>query len=310
MSKSLAAYLAMVAAFAISRPALAQDSAAPKNLRQEVGSLSRAEIVPVEYRFSRAASDPMPNRRLVDDIGLDQHLNEQVPLDLEFTDEHGQRVRLGEYFHDKPVILTCVYFRCPMLCTQVLNGVLKSTNAMSLQMGKDYTVVSISIDPRETTEMAAAKKETYVQSYRRAGAEEGWHFLTGDQQSIAALTKAVGFRYKYDEPSDQFMHASGIMVLTPEGKLSRYYYGIDYPPRDLRLGLVESSERRIGGPVDQVLLLCFHYDPQTGRYGLVISRVIRIAGIGTLAAMGIFLSRMYFLERRRSAAVAAAKGTV
>jgi protein SCO1/2 len=309
MSKCFA-FLAIVTALAMSCPAFAEDSAARQNPRQGVGSLSRAEIVPVEYRFSRQTPDPLPNRNLVDDIGLDQHLNAQVPLDLEFTDEHGQRVRLGDYFHDKPVILTCVYFRCPMLCTQVLNGVLKSTNAMSLQMGKDYTVVSISIDPRETTEMAAAKKETYVQSYRRPGAEEGWHFLTGNEKSVAALTKAVGFRYQYDERSDQFMHASGIMVLTPEGKLSRYYYGIDYPPRDLRLGLVESSERRIGSPVDQVLLLCFHYDPQTGRYGLVISRVIRIAGIGTLAAMGIFLSRMYILERRRSAAVAAAKGTV
>ncbi len=300
------AFLALVAALAMVHSAFARDSAANNSASQ------RVEITPVEYRFSRQTSDPLPNRRLVDDIGLDQHLNEQVPLDLAFTDERGECVRLGDYFHDKPVILTCVYFRCPMLCTQVLNGVLKSTNAMSLQMDKDYTVVSISIDPRETTEMAAAKKETYVQSYRRPGAKEGWHFLTGDQKAIAALTKAVGFRYKYDEPSDQFMHASGIMVLTPEGKLSRYYYGIDYPPRDLRLGLVESSERRIGSPVDQVLLLCFHYDPLTGRYGLVISRVIQIAGIGTLAAMGIFLTRMYFLERRRSAALAAsaAKGSV
>jgi protein SCO1/2 len=246
------------------------------------------------------------NRRLTEDIGLDQKLNTQVPLDLVFIDEHGHRVRLGDYFHDgQPVILSCVYFRCPMLCTQVLNGVLKSTNAMSLQMDKDYTVVSISIDPRETTEMAAAKKETYAKSYRRPGAEQGWHFLTGDQASIDALTQAVGFRYQYDPRSDQFMHASGIMVLTPDGKLSRYYYGIDYPPRDLRLGLVESSQRRIGTPVDQVLLLCFHYDPLTGRYGLVIERVIRIAGLATLVAMGLFLTRMYVLERRRSAAVAA-----
>jgi protein SCO1/2 len=273
--------------------------------QQGDGSLSRSDGSEVVNQFSRKTPGSIPNRKLVDDIGLDQHLNTQIPLDLSFTDEHGQRVRLRDYCTDKPVILNCVYFRCPMLCTQVLNGVLKSTNAMSLQMGKDYTVVSISIDPRETTEMAAAKKETYVKSYRRPGAEEGWHFLTGDQASIDALTKAVGFRYKYDPTSDQFMHASGILVLTPEGKISRYYYGIDYPPRDLRLGLVESSERRIGSPVDQVLLLCFHYDPQTGRYGLAIARVIRVAGIATLVIMGTFLTRMYFLERRRSAAVAA-----
>lgn len=244
-------------------------------------------------------------RTLVEDIGLDQHLNQQLPLDLEFTDSTGKRVKLQDYFGDKPVILTCVYYRCPMLCTQVLNGVLKSTNAMSLQMGEDYTLLSISIDPRETTEMAAAKKESYVNSYRRPGAEEGWHFLTGDAEAIEAVTKAVGFRYRYDPASDQYLHASGIVVLTPEGKISRYLYGIDYPPRDLRLALVESGQHLIGSPVDQILLLCFHYDPATGRYGFAISAALRIAGMTTLIGIALFLGRMYVIERRRSAEVRA-----
>ncbi len=244
-------------------------------------------------------------RTLVEEIGIDQHLNEQLPLDLEFTDSTGKRVKLQDYFGDKPVILTCVYYRCPMLCTQVLNGVLKSTNAMSLQMDQDYTVLSIGIDPRETTEMAAAKKESYVSSYRRPGAEEGWHFLTGDAEAIEAVTKAVGFRYRYDPASDQYLHASGIVVLTPEGKISRYMYGIDYPPRDLRLALVESGQHLIGSPVDQILLLCFHYDPATGRYGFAISAVLRIAGLTTLIGIALFLSRMYVIERRRSAEVRA-----
>lgn len=240
-------------------------------------------------------------RTLIQDIRLDQRLDAQVDLGLEFTDSNGRRLRLGDLVHDKPVILTCVYYRCPMLCSEVLTGVLKSTNAMSLKLGEDYSIVSVSIDPKETTEMAAAKKETYVRSYRREGGERGWHFLTGSQDAIESLTETVGFRYRYDPASDQYAHASGIMVLTPQGRLSRYFYGIDYPPRDLRLALVESSQNKIGSAVDQVLLLCFHYDPVTGRYGLVISNVLRLASFVTLAVLGTYLGRMFLLERRRSA---------
>jgi protein SCO1/2 len=247
-----------------------------------------------------------PQRTIAQDVGLDQHLDQQLDLSLMFTDEKGERVPLRKYFTDKPVILTCVYYRCPMLCTEVLTGLLKSTNALSLQLGDDYTILSISIDPQETTTLAADKKNTYVRSYRRPGGDEGWHFLTGDQHSITALTRAVGFRYRYDPASDQFAHASGIMVLTPEGKLSRYFYGIDYPPRDLHLALVESSENRIGSLVDQVLLLCFHYDPVTGRYGLVISNVLRLASLATVFVLGTYLMRMYFVERRRTRAAAQA----
>jgi protein SCO1/2 len=243
-----------------------------------------------------------PKRNITDDIGIDQRLGEQVPLDLEFLDEAGKSVKLRDFLSDKPVILTCVYYRCPMLCTQVLNGVLKSAQGLTLELDEDYTVLSVSIDPRETPAMAREKKKTYIRQYRRDGAEEGWRFLTGKAEAIEQLTKAVGFRYRYDAASDQFAHASGIVVLTPDGKISRYFYGIDYHPRDLRLGLVESSKKKIGSPVDQVLLLCFHYDPVTGRYGMAIATVLRLAGIATLVVMAVFLFRMFLLERRRSRA--------
>jgi protein SCO1 len=239
-------------------------------------------------------------RTITADIGIDQRLSAQLPLDLTFTDDHGERKQLREYFQDKPVILACVYFRCPMLCTQVLNGLMKSANAMNLELGKDYHIVAVSIDPNDTTEMAAEKKKNYVRNYRREGGEAGWHFLTGDAATIGRLTRAVGFRYRYDAASDQYAHASGITILTPAGVISRYLYGIDYPPRDLRLALVESSSGKIGTAVDQVLLLCFHYDPVTGRYGLIISRVLQLSGILTLLFLGVYLLRMYLLERRRT----------
>jgi protein SCO1/2 len=236
---------------------------------------------------------------LANEIGIDQHLDRQLPLDLSFRDEQGNQVRLGDYFGDKPVVLTLVYFRCPMLCTQVLNGLLRTSQAVKFQMGRDYHVVTVSIDPNDTPEMAAEKKASYVRAYRREGAEQGWHFLTGKPEAIHKLADAVGFRYRYDERTDQFAHASGIMLATPEGRLSRYLYGIEYPPNDLRLGLVESSEHRIGSPVDQVLLLCYHYDPLTGKYGLVISRSLKFAGSVTMLALGGFLVVMFRQERRR-----------
>jgi protein SCO1/2 len=174
-----------------------------------------------------------------------------------------------------------------MLCTQVLNGLLEASQGMSLQMGKDYTVLSISIDPRETASMAAAKKQTYVRGYRRDGAEEGWHFLTGDEESIAALTKAVGFRYRYDADSDQYAHASGIMLATPDGRLARYFYGIDYSPRDVKLGIVESADNKVGSVADELMLYCFHYDPSTGKYGFQILSALRLAAIATVLGMGL-----------------------
>lgn len=238
------------------------------------------------------------------EVGLDQHLDAKLPLDLVFRDEAGQSVRLGDYFGDRPVIVNFVYFRCPMLCTQVLNGLLKSSNAMPLELEKDYEIVSISIDPRETPQLAADKKERYLSKYRRPGGPAGWHFLTGGPEAIQQITQAAGFRYQYDEASDQYAHASGILVATPEGRISRYLYGIDYNPNDLRLALVESSENKIGTVVDQFLLLCYHYDPKTGKYGFVISGALRLAGTCTAIALGIFLWTNFRQERKRSREVA------
>jgi protein SCO1 len=248
----------------------------------------------------RPPADQGQVAQIVSQIGIDQHLGESLPLDVQLRDETGRAVKLGDYFNQKPVVLMLVYYRCPMLCTQVLNGFLKSSQAVGYTIGHDYDVVTISFDPRETAELAAEKKAAYVRAYRREGAASGWHFLTGSEESIERITSAIGFRYRYDAKSDQFAHASGIVVATPQGKLSRYLYGIEYEPTNLRLALVESGENRIGSPVDKVLLLCFHYDPLTGRYGVVISNVIRIAGSLTVCLLGGFLIAMYRLEHRRS----------
>jgi protein SCO1/2 len=232
-------------------------------------------------------------------VGFDQRLNEQVPLDLVFRDETGQTVQLGDYFHDRPVILVLAYYRCPMLCTQVLNGLVQALLDMRLDAGRDFDVVVVSFDPRETPELAAAKKRTYVERYGRPGAAAGWHFLTGEQAPITALTKAVGFRYTYDARHDQFAHASGIMVLTPHGKISRYFYDVRYPARDVRLGLVEASENKIGSPVDQVLLFCFHYDAAEGRYGPAVLNIVRALGVLTVLGLGLFVGLLWWREKRR-----------
>ncbi|HEY3965295.1 MAG TPA: SCO family protein [Planctomycetaceae bacterium] len=241
-----------------------------------------------------------PTAELLRDVGIEQHLDARLPLDAVFRDEAGREVRLGDYFSKKPVVLALVYYRCPMLCTQVLNGFLKSSQAVPLEIGRDYEVVTVSFDPRETAQLAAEKKKHYARAYRRDGAAQGWHFLTGDQEAIDRLAETIGFRYHYDPPSDQFAHASGIVIATPDGRLARYLYGIDYSPHDLRLGLVESSAGRIGSPVDQVLLLCYHYDPLTGQYGLAIAGVLRAAGGLTVLVLGGFLIAMYRRERQRT----------
>ncbi|HEY0546353.1 MAG TPA: SCO family protein [Pyrinomonadaceae bacterium] len=229
-------------------------------------------------------------------VGIDQRLNEQVPLDAVFRDETGREIRLGEYFnHGKPVIITLVYYQCPMLCDQVLNALTGSLRTLSFDVGREYEIVTVSFDPREKPELAAAKKEDYVARYGRAGAAAGWHFLTGEQKSIDALATAVGFRYTYDEKTKQFAHASGIMLATPEGKLARYFYGIEYAPKELRLGIVEASAGKVGTPVDALMLYCFHYDPTSGKYGLAIINIVRLAGV--LTVVGIFV--LLFVLRRR-----------
>ena len=216
---------------------------------------------------------------------IEQRLNEQVPLDLTFRDESGREVRLAEYFKsDKPVVLSLVYYECPMLCNQILNGLVGSLEAVSFTPGEEFQIVTVSFDPRETPELAARKKETYLRRYRRTGAENGWHFLTGTQESIDRVTKAVGFNYVWDEQSKQFAHSSAIMVATPEGKLSHYFYGIDYAPKELRLALVEASSGKIGSPVDQLILFCYHYDPITGKFAPVMN-VVRAAGVLTVLGL-------------------------
>jgi protein SCO1/2 len=234
------------------------------------------------------------------DVGFDQHLNEQVPLDLAFKDESGRSVRLRDYFDGKPVVLVLAYFKCPMLCTQVLNGLVQAMLGIPLSAGKDFEVLTVSFDARETPEMAAAKKKTYLERYGRPGAEEGWHFLTGEEKSIKALTKAVGFRYVYDPRNDQFAHASGIMVLTPAGKISRYFYDVRYSSRDLRLGLVEASANRIGSPADKVLLYCFHYDPAEGKYGPTVMNFVRLGGVLTMLGVGLLVGGLWRQERRKA----------
>jgi len=232
-------------------------------------------------------------------VGIDQKLNAQIPLDLVFRDEQGRAVPLREYFGEKPVILALVYYECPMLCTLILNGVLRSLRALPLTVGKEFTVLTVSFDPREGPELAAAKKRAYVRSYGRPEAEGGWHFLTGEEAAIRRLTEAVGFRYAFDPETGQFAHASGIMVLTPQGRIARYFYGIEYAPRDLRFGLIEAAQGRIGSPVDQLLLYCYHYDPKTGKYSLLVMNVLRLAGAATVLALGGFILVMLRRDRRK-----------
>ena len=223
-------------------------------------------------------------------IGIDQKLGDQLPLDTVLKDEDGKDVRLGDYFeHGRPVILALVYYECPMLCNEVLNGLTGSLKGISLDAGKDFDVVAISFDARENDkpDLAKNKKANYLERYGRPGSENGWHFLTGTQDSIDRVTKAAGFNYAWDDKTQQFAHAGGIMITTPGGKLSRYFYGIDYAPKDVKFGLMDSAESKIGNPAEKLLLYCYHYDPASGKYGLAILNVIRLGGIATLLVMGM-----------------------
>ena len=233
-------------------------------------------------------------------VGVDQKLNEQVPLNLVFHDEAGQDVPLASYFGSRPVVLAMVYYQCPMLCTQILNGLVMSLRYMTLESGQDFDVIAVSIDPTETPALAAKKKAEYVRRYAKGSA--GWHFLTGAEPQIRQLANAVGFRYAYDPKTKQYAHASAIMVLTPTGRLSRYFYGIEYSPRDLRLGLVEASENKIGTPVDQVLLYCYHFDPSTGKYSAIVMNIVRLAAVLTLLIFAPLLIWLWRSDPRRSAA--------
>lgn len=267
------------------------------------------------------AQDTLP--ALLREVGIDQHLGEAVPPDLPFRDDAGQDVRLGDYFRDKPVVLVLAYYRCPMLCTEVLNGVVDALKdpAFPLKLGDDFHIVTVSFDARENEmpDLVAQKKAGYaaaVADFGHPRSAYGWHFLTGAQASIDALTEAVGFRYVYDKNLDQFAHASGIMVLTPDGRLSSYFYGIDYgrqgkyQVRDLKMGLIEASGNRIGPLTDRTLLfLCYHYDPATGKYTMAVFNLVRAAGVLTLLALGALVGRSLWRERRtRTPAPSASEG--
>jgi len=231
------------------------------------------------------------------DVGLDQRLNQPIPLYLEFRDDEGRAIQLSSYFGQKPVILAMVYYQCPMLCTQILNGLVTSLRGMSLESGKDFEVVAVSIDPTERPELASRKKQEYLRRYAKSAA--GWHFLTGQEAQIKGLARAVGFRYAYDPRTRQYAHVSAILVLTPDGRLSRYFYGIEYAPRDLRLGLVEASQNKIGSPVDQLLLYCYHYDPKTGKYSAAVLNVVRLGSVLTLTILGAILFVFWRQDLRR-----------
>jgi protein SCO1 len=232
------------------------------------------------------------------EIGFDQNLDRQIPLDIPFVDEEGHPVTLGSFFGKRPVVLAFVYYDCPMLCTMVLNALATSLDVMSLEPGADFDIVTISFDPREKPALAAARKATYLQRYRRPGAAKAWHFLTGDQSSIDRATKAAGFRFVWDERLKQFAHPTGIIVVTPDGRVARYLFGIEYGPRDLRLAIVDASAGRVGSRIDSFLLYCYHYDPMTGRYGLAIMRAMRLAGTATVLSLVLFVGVMLRRERR------------
>ena len=244
------------------------------------------------------AQPPSPDD-VLDQVGVTQNLNAQVPLDLAFRDETGAPVRLGDYFGAKPVILTLNYYTCPNLCSLVLTGLVKSLRELTFDVGYEFAIVTVSIDPRDTPTLASLKKTTYLERYGRPGASDGWHFLTGDQAAITQLAQALGFRYAYDARQNQYAHAAAIVILTPQGKISRYFYGIEYLPRDLRLALVEASKGKIGSLVDQFLLRCYRYDPVKGQYTFAVMNILRIAGIATVGLLGVLLLRLIRRDPQR-----------
>ena len=248
---------------------------------------------------SRAQQAGVPS--VLQKVGITQNLDSRISPDLAFRDETGKTVRLGDFLGRKPVLLSLVYFDCPALCTEVLNGELRTMKAISLDLGKDYEAVTVSFEAKDTPALAQAKRDVYAGQYARPAAAEHWHFLTGEQPAIDALMRAVGFHYAYDAASRQYAHAAAILVLTPEGRISRYFYGVQFPSRDVRLGLVDASGGKIGTPTDHALLYCYQYDPETGKYGLVIMNIVRLFAGLTVAALGLYMFVMFRRDRRRAA---------
>ncbi len=249
--------------------------------------------------MTKGITSPPANVRppYLQNVGIEQHLDGQVPANLTFVDDAGHTVKLGDYFGKKPLILNLVYYDCTMLCGEALAGLTGALKMVKFNVGDEFDVVTVSFNPQETPAIAAAKKQDYLKRYGRPGAASGWHFLTGPADSINALTRAVGFQYQYDAKRNQYAHATAIMVLTPQGRISRYFYGVDFPPKDLRLGLVEASQGKIGNAVDQVLLYCYHYDPETGKYGAIVSNMLRLGAGVTILLLGGLLFILFRLEK-------------
>jgi protein SCO1/2 len=247
-----------------------------------------------------ACAQPFGRPPALRDVGIEQKLNYQVPLDLTFTDESGKTVQLAQYFHGKPVVLSLVYYKCPMLCNLVMNGELRVFRQLPLTLGKDFEAVTVSFDPSETPALAAEKKATYVDKYNRPGADQAWHFLTGRPEQVKALADSVGFRYAWDDQTKQWAHASVIVTLTPRGRIARYQYGIEYSNRDTQLGLIDASANKIGSLTDQILLFCYHYDPHKGKYTFAIMNALRVGGFGIVTALGLFLFVNFRRDRREA----------
>ena len=266
-----------------------------------VPSLS-AQVSRYDEKQMGQRSDRPPE--ILNGVGIAQHLNQQLPLNLTFTDDAGRQVQLSSYFGKRPAILALVYYQCPMLCSEELNGLTGALQMVNFVPGKDFDVLVVSIDPSEGTDLAAAKKRSYLKRYGHPETADGWHFMTGTQPNIDALTKAVGFGYvKIPGPDgklNQFAHASSIQIVTPQGKLAQYYMGVEYSPKDLRLGLVEASANRIGSPVDNILTYCYHYDPQTNKHSLIVARVVQLGGGLTVVLLGGFMLVMFRRDVRQS----------
>jgi protein SCO1 len=261
--------------------------------------VTMGSIQAMSQGMTKGIMSPPSNIRppYLQNVGIEQHLDAQVPPDLAFVDAAGRPVKLGDYFGKKPLILNLVYYNCTMLCGEVLAGLTGAMKMVKFDVGNEFDVLTVSFDPQETPAIAAAKKQEYLKRYGRPGAASGWHFLTGPAESINALTKSVGFQYQYDPKIKQYAHATAILVLTPQGRISRYFYGVDFPPKDLRMGLVEASQGKIGNAVDQVLLYCYHYNPATGKYGAVVSNMLRVGAGLTILLLGGLLFILFRLEK-------------
>jgi protein SCO1 len=261
-----------------------------KGMLLSLALLALARPVSAQGLAPDDAGDPAKAKPgLLQQVGIDQHLNQPVPLHLVFNDESGREVPLGEFFGKRPVILAMVYYECPMLCTQVLNGLVSALGVINFDVGREFDVIAVSINPKETPGLAAQKKQVYLDRYKRPQSAAGWHFLTGKEENIKQLAAAVGFRYAFDPAIQQYAHGAGVELLTPKGVISKYFYGIEFSARDIRFGVIEASDEHIGTPIDDVLLLCYHYDPSTGKYGTVVIDAIRIGAVATMLALGTFL---------------------